>query len=151
MTTIFNALRGLNNGQAIVAGWDNQATLKDITAYVGADGLNFLPVNDRSGYTPGVTRRLPTGGTFESGLPVVVLTSPWISYGQIDTLLNVIGGGQESSNVTLRHHISDSLSRTDTQNSNGVLNLNLDQLTQLERIENGYRGFQWEIVIVEVL
>ena len=151
MATIFDALRGMNNGQAIVAGGDNQALLKDITAYVGADGLNFLPINDRLGYTPGVTKRLGTGGTVESGLPVVRFTSPWVSYGQIDTLLNTINAGQESNNVTVRHHISNSLNRTDTQDSNGILNLNLDQLTSLQKEENGYRGFVWEIVIVEFL
>jgi len=151
MATVFDALRGLNNGQAIVAGWNNQATLKNITAYVGTDGLNFAPVTDRSGYTPGVTRRLPNGGTFESGFPVVRFTSPWISYGQLDTLLNTIGGGLESSPVTARHHISTSLNKTDTQDSNGILNLNLDQLPGLTKRQNGYEGFQWEIVIVEVL
>ena len=151
MATVFDALRGLNNGQAIVAGWNNQATLKNITAYVGTDGLNFAPVNDRSGYTPGVTRRLTTGGTFESGLPVVRFVSPWISYGQLATLQNTINAGLESNNVTVRHHISTSLNKSDTQDSNGVLNLNLDQLPGLTKRNGGYENYVWECVIVEFL
>lgn len=149
--TVFTALRGLNQGHAIVAGWNNQATLKDITAYQGTDGKNFLPVNDRNGYTPGVTRQLTTGGTRASGMPVVRFTSPWISDGQLDYLTNTLLSGSPSGNVTVRYHRYDSVGRTDTFVANGILNLNLEQLPNLQRRQNGYLAFEWQIVITETL
>lgn len=154
MATIYESKRGQNAGQSVVAGWNNQATLKEITSYTGTDGNPFLPVNDRSnggGYTPGVTRRLPTGGTFESGYPIVRFISPSITDGQIDTLVNTLGSGAESFNVTVRYHRYDSVGRADTFDANAILNLNLEQLTQLRRRQNTYDSFEWEFVILETL
>lgn len=154
MATIYDALRPLNQGQAFVPGWNNQATLKDITAYRGTDGNNFLPVNDRNnggGYSTGVSRRLGTGGTLESGYPVVRFVSPAITDGQIDYLVNTAGGGVESFNVTVRYHRYDSVGKADTFVANAILNLNLGQLPGLARQQNAYVNFVWEFVLVEVL
>jgi hypothetical protein len=154
MATLYQAMQGLNQGQAVVAGWNNQATLKNITAYVGSDGNNFLPVQDKkdgAGYTPGVIRQLPGGYTFESGYPIVRFRSPTITDGQIDTLVNTLGGGAESFNVTVRYHRYDSVGNTDTFEANAVLNLRLDQLNSLTRKRDTYTGYIWEFVIVETL
>lgn len=154
MATIFDALRGLNQGQAFVAGWNNTATLKNVTAHVGSDGNNFLPVNDRTnggGYTPGVTRRLTTGGTYQSGLPIVRFVSSSLTDGQVDYLVNTVGGGQQSFNVTVRYHRYDAVGKADTHVANAVLNLNLDQQNSLNRQQNTWSGFIWEFVITEVL
>jgi hypothetical protein len=145
MASVFDALRGLNNGQSIALAWDNTAGLKDFTALVGTDGLNFLPVNDRGRYMPGVIQPLTTGGQYYTGLPVVEIVHPWISDGQIETLMTYQG------NCTLRHHISQSVGKLDTQISNVVFNLDLTQLAGLQRIENGYQGFISRFVVVEVL
>lgn len=154
MATIFDALRGQNQGHAIVAGWNNQNLLKNITAYVGSDGNPFLPVNDRDepgGYFPGVLRRLPTGGTFESGYPIVNFVSPVITDGQIDTLVNTLGSGQESFNVTVRYHRYDSVGNFDTFDANAILNLILGQLPGLTRRQNARERYVWEFVLVELL
>ncbi len=145
MASIFDALRGLNNGQSIALGWDNTAGLKDFTALVGTDGVNFLPVNDRGRYLPGVIQRLTTGGQYTTGLPTVAMLHPWLSDGQIETLMTYQG------NCTLRHHVSESVGRLDTQISNVIFNLDLTQIGSLPRVENGYRGFVSTFTIVEVL
>lgn len=151
MSTIYASRQGLNQGQAIVAGWNNQATLKNITAYVGTDGNNFLPVDDRNGYFPGVTVRIPTGGTYQEGLPVIRFVSSTITDGQIKFLVDTLLSGQQSGNVTVRYHRYDNVGAISTHDANGVLNLNLEQLQQLARKQNTYSGFTWEIVIVEPL
>lgn len=151
MSTIYYSRQGLNQGQEIAAGWSNQANLKHITALVGTDGNPFLPVDDRNGYTPGITRRLPNGGTWESGFPIVRFTSSAITDGQIDYLVNTLLGGVESGNVTVKYHRFDSVGNADVFTANGVLNLNLDQLTNLTRRQTTYEGFVWEIVITETL
>lgn len=151
MATLYESKRGQNAGQSVVAGWNNQATLKQITAYTGTDGNPFLPVNDRNGYTPGVMRRLPTGGTFESGYPIVRFISPSITDGQIDTLVNTLGSGAESFNVTVRYHRYDSVGNFDTFDANAILNLNLGQLPGLTRRQNARQQYVWEFVIVETL
>lgn len=143
--SVFTALRGMNQGQAISLGWSNQSNLKEITALLGTDGINFLPVKDRGFYTAGVVRALPTGGIFYSGLPTVEFLHPWISDGQIETLMTYRG------NCTLRHHITESVGKNDTQDSNVIFNLDLNQLSGLERKRNGYEGFVSKFVIVEVL
>lgn len=143
--SVFTALRGLNQGQEIALGWSNQANLKNFTALVGTDGINFLPVNDRGGYTVGVIHNLPTGGIYYSGLPSVEITHPWISDGQIETLKTYRG------NCTLKHHIEDSTGKTDVQTSNVIFNMDLNQLKGLRRRKNGYDGFVSRFVIVEVL
>lgn len=148
MATLYESKRGQNAGQAVAAGWNNQSTLKEITAYTGTDGNPFLPVNDRNGYTPGVTVRLGTGGTYEEGYPIVRFTSPTITDGQIDYLFSTLLSGAESGNVTVRYHRYDSVGKVDTFDANAVLNLNLEQLTQLRRRQNTYEQFQWEFVIV---
>lgn len=140
-----------NNGQAWVVGWDNQATLQDVTAYTGTDSEAFLRVDDRNGYITGRTQRLPGGYSYTSGYPVVRFTSPWISDGQIDYLVNTAGSGSESFNVTVRYHRYDSVGKTDTFEANAVLFLNLNQREQLERLSTGYTDFVWEFVIVEPL
>lgn len=140
-----------NQGQKIVAGWDNAATLKDWTAYVGTDGLRFMPPNDRNGYTDGIARRLNTGGTLQSGFPVVRLTFPWISDGQIKYLFSTLLSGSESGNVTAATHTPLSVGSQDVSNCNAVMNLNLDQIASLARKRNGYTDFAVELVIVEVL
>lgn len=151
MTNLYTSMQGLNQGQAFVPGWNNQATLKNITAYVGSDSRNFLPVDDRNGYFPGVTVRLPNGGVYNDGFPVVRFTSPAMTDGQIDYLVNTAGSGQESFNATVRYHRYDSVGKADTLDANAVLNLNLEQLQQLERRQDAYVGFVWEFVIVEPL
>lgn len=147
MSTLYNAMQGLNQGQAIVAGWNNQATLKNITAYVGTDGNPFLPIDDRN-YTPGVTRRIPGGYTFQSGYPMVRFISPAITHGQIKRLVTAFG---LSSNVTVRYHRYNAVGITDTLVANAVLNLNVEQLPGLQRHQNAYVNYTWELVIVEVL
>lgn len=151
MSNLYSAMQGLNQGQAVVAGWNNQATLKNITAYRGNDNNNFLPVDDRNGYSPGVAVRLPTGGVYDDGFPVIRFISPAITDGQIDYLVNTLLSGQQSGNVTVRYHRYDSVGKADTFDANAVLNLNIEQLQQLERRQDAYVGFVWEFVIVEPL
>lgn len=140
-----------NQGHQIVAGWDNQSLLKDWTAYVGTDGERFLPPNDRNGYTDGVTRRLPTGGTRQSGLPIDRLSFPWISDGQIKYLYTTMLSNSESGNVTAAIHTPLSVGAQDVRVYNAVMNLNLDQLENLTRKRNGYEQFEIELVLVEPL
>lgn len=150
MATLYQSKVSQNQGQAFVPGWNNQATLKNITSYIGTDGNPFMPVYDLT-YIPGVLRRLPTGGTFLSGYPLLYFVSPVITDGQIDYLLNTAGGGQESFNTTLRYHRSDSVGVADTFDANAILNLNLGQLPDLTRRQNTREKYRWEFVIVEVL
>lgn len=154
MATLYQSKQSQNQGQALVAGWDNTATLKNITAYVGTDGENFLPVNDRTdggGYTAGVTRRLTTGGTYKSGLPMVRFVSATLTDGQLKYLVNTIGGGQESFNVTVRYHRYDAVGKADTHVANAVLNLNLEQQNSLNRKQNTWSDFIWEFMLTEIL
>lgn len=144
--TVFTALRGLNQGHQIAAGWNQTAGLQNITSILGTDGVNFLPVKDRGFYSPGILRQLPTGGVFTVGLPTVKFISPWISDGQIERLKLTYNG-----NCTLKHHISESVGRNDVQTSNVIFNLDLNQLQPDNRLTNGYKGFIWNFVIVEVL
>lgn len=147
MATIFQAKQGQNQGHAIVAGWNNQNLLKNITAYLGSDGANFLPVDDRNGYTPGVTQRLTNGGTTLQAKPIIRFTSPVITDGQIDFLYTTLLSGSESNKVTVRYHKYDSVGKADTFDANAWLNLNLEQLPGLQRVKNGYENFVWENVI----
>jgi hypothetical protein len=140
-----------NQGQRVAAGWDNAAQLKDWTAYLGVDGERFAPPNDRNGYTGGVTRRMNTGGTLQSGFPVVRLTFPWMSDGQIDYLHGTLNGGSESGLVTVAVHTPLSVGKYDVSTYNAVMNLNFEQITSLTRRRNGYTDFVFELVLVEVL
>ena len=88
---------------------------------------------------------LPTGGTFTVGLPTLKITHAWISDGQIETLKTYRG------NCTLKHHIEDSVGKTDVQTSNVIFNMDLNQLNGLRRNQNGYEGFVSDFTIVEVL
>ena len=137
-----------NQGQRIAAGWD-APSLTNWTALSGTDGTRFLPPNDRRGYTDGMLRRLNTGGTRMSGMPIVRLTFPWVSDGQIDYLYTALLSGAESGNVTAAVHTPLSVGANDTATYNAVMNLNLDQLQNLQRRRNGYEGFQIELVLVE--
>lgn len=143
--------RYVNQGQAIVANWNNASNLKNITAYQGTDGLNFLPVFDRGGFTTGVTRNLTDGSTRMSGYPIVRLTSPWISDGQIDYLYSALLSGSESGMVTVKCHQPTSQGLGDTANYNAFLNLNLNQLATLTRKGKGYTGFVWTLPLVLAL
>ena len=136
-----------NQGQMIVLGWDNVATLKNWTAYVGSDGERFLPPNDRNGYSDGVERLLPTGRVLMSGLPIFRLTFPWLSYGQLDYLKTTFNG----QNVTATAHKPTSLTTHTTVTFNGVCNVLLNQAASLTRKRNGYEGFVVELVLVEPL
>lgn len=141
----------VNQGHRVVAGWDNLATLKNWVAYLGVDNLPFLPPFDRNGYTDGTARRLPTGGVFMAGMPVCRLTFPWISDGQINYLYTVMLSNSESGNVTASVHTPLSVGVTSVSNFNAVMNLNLDQTTNLTRKSNGYELFEIELVLVEPL
>lgn len=145
MATVFDALKGLNNGQEIARNWDNTAGLTYFTALIGTDGEHFLPVNDRGGYSPGVIIPLSTGGITIEGLPTVRITHPWISDGQIETLKAYAG------EVTLKHHISESRGKTDLQTSNAMFNFDETQLSGLKRLANGYRDFVSSFTVVEVI
>lgn len=145
MATIFDAMQGQNQGQMLALAWNNTAGLTNITSLVGTDGKKFLPVKDRGFYLPGVIRSLPTGGILYSGLPVVDFVHSWISDGQIERLMTYRG------NVTIRHHISESVGRLDIQTSNAIYNMDLNQLAQLTRRQDGYEGFVSRFVIVEVI
>lgn len=154
MATLYQSKVSQNQGQAFVPGWNNQSLLKNVTAYIGTDGNPFMPVNDRDnggGYIPGVTRRLPTGGVYISGFPILNFISPVITDGQIDYLVNTAGSGQESFNTTVRYHRYDSVGNFDTFDANAILNLNLLQLPGLTRRRNTRERYQWEFVIVETL
>lgn len=139
-----------NQGQMFAAGWNNQAGLQNFTALFGTDNLRFPPVYDRE-YSTGVTRRLTTGGTRESGMPVIRVTIPYISYGQLDWLLNTAGAGNESYNATYQGHKPTALTASDTTRWNVVCNLNIEQLPSLTKRPGGYENFVMEMVIVEEL
>lgn len=139
-----------NQGQMYAPGWNQQANLKDFTALFGTDNLRFPPVYDRE-YSTGVTRQLGTGGTLESGFPKIRVTIPYISYGQIDKLLNTDGAGSESYNATYRGHKPDALNAADVTTWNAICNLNLNQLPDLTKRLGGYEAYVLEFVLVEVL
>lgn len=140
-----------NQGHMIVKGWGNPLTLKDWTAYAGEDGQVFAPPYDRDGYTAGIIRRLNSGGIARAGFPIVRLTHPAITDGQIAWLQNTLLDGGVSGNVTVAIHLPGAMGKTDVSNFNAVFNLDTDQLTTLRRRQNAYEGFQTEFVIVEVL
>lgn len=141
-----------NQGQRIIGGWNNTATLKNVTAYTGTDGIRFLPVQDReNAYTGGVECNMNTGGILLSGFPIVRWTSPWISDGQIRYLWLTLLGGAQSGNVTISAHTPLSVGVAASFNFNAVLNLHLNQLQTLTRRRAGYLDYIWELVIVEVL
>lgn len=137
-----------NQGQKIAAGWD-APVLFDWTSLIGTDGVRFAPPSDRNGYTDGVTRRLNTGGTRQSGLPIVRLAFPWVSDGQIEYMVQTLLGGTESGNVTTAVHIPPAVGVNDTSVYNAVMNLNLEQLRNLTRRGAGYEDFEVELVLVE--
>ena len=145
-----------SQGHKVVAGWNNAATLKEWPSYSGTDSERFLPPNDRkgdigAGYTPGVTRRLPTGGTLQSGMPVVRLVFPWISDGQLKYLYNTMLAVSASGNVTAAVHTPLSVGAQDVSIFNAVINLNLEQIPSLNRRGKGYESLAIELVLVEVL
>lgn len=141
-----------NQGQQIVAGWNNEATLKNITAYVGSDGKRFLPIDDRKSYSEGIERNMNTGGILMSGFPVVRWVSPWISDGQLYYLKHTLLAGEITGNVTIATHIpGDSVGASSVSHFNAVFNLRLNQLQSLARKGSGHVDFVWELVIVEVL
>lgn len=143
--TIFASHQQQNQGQQIALNWSNQSALKNITALLGTDGKIFLPVSDRGQYSPGVIRALPTGGIYYAGLPTVVFVHPWLSDGQLETLKTYRG------NVTIRHHIEDSVGKTDVQTSNAIYNMDLNQLAGLERKADGWVDFVSNFIITEVI
>lgn len=136
-----------NQGQQIALGWDQEANLKNWTAYIGSDGLRFLPPNDRSGYTDGVERRLATGRVLMSGLSISRQVFPWVSYGQIAYLESTFSG----QNVTVAVHKPTALNKNAVSNFNAVCNIDMNQTTTLTRISSGYEGFTIELVLVEPL
>lgn len=136
-----------NQGQQIVLNWDNEANLKDWVAYVGIDGLRFPPPSDRNGYTDGVERRLPTGAILMAGFPIVRLTFPWLSFGQIDYIETTFNG----QNVTVAVHRPNSLTKTTTYNYNAVCNIDMNQFVSLEKKGKGYELVVIELVLVEPL
>lgn len=140
-----------NQGHMWVAGWDNASLLKNFVAYLGADGQPFAPPFDRDGYTAGVIRRMGTGGILRAGLPVVRLTLPAVTDGQIATLQNDFTADGASGNVTIAVHVPGSMGKADVSNFNAVFNLDTDQLTTLTRKANTYEGFVLEFVLVEPL
>lgn len=135
-----------NNGQQLSAGWDNTGGLTDFTSINGTDSKPFQPVNDRGGYSQGVKRDLTTGGTYYSGIPVVRITHSWISDGQIETLKTTYVG-----NCTLKHHITESVGKTDVQTSNVINGTDYNQVNGLERLADGYKNFVSTWAVVEIL
>lgn len=144
MTTLYQSMQALNQGQAIGSGWD-VVTLTNITALIGADGMPFLPVYDRGLYSPGVIRFLPTGGIFYDGMPSVQFIHPAMSDGQVETWLTFDG------NVTLLHHITDSVGVLSVQKSNAVLVFDRNQFASLTRRQNAWQRVVSRFNIVEVL
>lgn len=136
-----------NQGQMIALGWDNEANLKNWTAYFGSDGLRFLPPNDRNGFTDGVDRPIPTGRILMAGLPIARLTFPWVSYGQVDYLESTFNG----EDVTVAIHKPTSLTTFTTVHYNAVCNVNLNQNRTLTRKSNGYEAWEVSFTLVEPL
>ena len=139
-----------NQGQMIAAGWNNASGLTDFTALFGTDNLRFPPVYDRE-YSTGIMRQLTTGGVKDSGRPVIRVTIPYISYGQIDWLLDTLNSGTESANVTYRGHKPNALNAADVTTWNAVDDLDLNQLPQLTKRPGGYAGYILKLVLVEVI
>lgn len=150
MATIYQSKQTQNQGQAFVMGWNNQSTLKNITAYVGTDGNPFLPIDDRN-YLLGRIVRATRGSTGEEGFPSVYFAFSEITDGQLDYLRNTLWAGAASAKTTVRYHRFDSVGKLDTFVANCYSNLNLDQLPGLERIKNGYAGYRLQHVIVQTL
>lgn len=135
-----------NNGQQLAAGWNNTGGLANITAITGTDSAYFQPVDDRGRYSQGVLRQLPNGGTYYSGFPIVQFAHAWISDGQIETMKTTYAG-----NCTLKHHITESVGSSDLQTSNVINATDWNQVSSLERLANGYKGFISTWVVVEIL
>lgn len=134
-----------NQGHQIALNWDAQASLRNWTAYFGTDNVQFLPPNDRNGYTDGVERRLNTGGVRASGFPIVRLTFPHMTYGQVD----YVDATFKDQNVTVAIHKPNSTSKTDTFVYNAVCNFDMNQFQNLKRESNGYTDVVIELVLVE--
>ena len=135
-----------NQGHQIVLTWNNQANLRNWTAYLGADGRAFYPPYDRDGFSDGITRNLPTGGTFQSGRPISRLTFPWVSDGQIQTL-----EAFNNEEVTIAIHAPGGIGVNGVTQYNAVFNFDRAQLRTLGRKHNGYVGVYVDCVIVEDL
>lgn len=146
-----NILRFPNQGHMIAANWDAEALLKDWTAYTGDDGQRFAPPFDRNGYTAGVVRRLLSARIKYAGFPIARLTLPVITDGQIAFLQDTFTEDGVAGNVTIAIHMPGSTGKEDTANFNAVFNLDVNQLTSLQRRADGYEDFVCEFVIVEVL
>ena len=144
MTTLYQSMVAQNQGQAIGSGW-NVATLTNITALIGTDGQPFLPVYDRGLYTAGVIRNMPTGAILYSGLTTVTFIHPVMTDGQLDAWLNYVG------NVTIQHHITDSIGKLSVQKSNAVLNFDRNQFANLTRRDDGWQRVASLFIITEVL
>lgn len=136
-----------SQGQQIVLGWDNENLLKDWVAYRGTDNEPFQPPSDRNGFSDGVERRLATGRVMMAGFPISRQTFPWITYAQIDYLMNTFNG----QNVTVAVHTPYSINKTDTVIYNAVCNVDMLQTATLNKIRNGYENFVVELVLVEPL
>lgn len=134
-------------GHKIVLGWDNVPTLQEWTAYADASGRRFYPPYDRDGYSDGVPQRVGTGAVLQSGFPIVRLTFPWVSYAQVDYLVDTFRG----QNVTAAIHKPTSHTRDDVYDYNAVLNIDLNQVAALVRKQDGYEKFVVELVLVEPL
>lgn len=141
-----NHLNFRPQGHKIALNWDNVAGLTDWVALVGTDGRRFPPPSDRDGWNDGVTRPLPTGRRFQSGTPVVTLTFPWLSDGQIATLSTY-----NQENVTIAVHEPGAVGPTDTTHYNAVFNFERSQLRTLQRRANGFEKVTVDLVIVEAL
>lgn len=139
-----------NQGQMIASGWNNTSGLTNFTALFGSDGLRFPAVYDRT-YSTGIIRQLTTGGVKDSGMPVIRVTIPYISYGQINYLLNTLCGGSESANVTYRGHKPNALTAADVTTWNAVSDLDLNQLPNLTKRPGGYEAYILKLVLVEVI
>lgn len=136
-----------NQGQQISLGWDTQSSLKDWTAYLGTDGVPFLPPRDRNGFSDGIERPLATGRVLMSGLNISRQTFPWVSFGQIDFLETTFSG----QNVTVAIHKPRSLTKTSTYTYNAVCNIDMNQIQSLTPESNGYKLFVVSFVLVEPL
>lgn len=140
-----------NQGHMIVAGWDSAPLLRNWVAYYGTDGQQFAPPYDRDGYTAGIVRRMNTGGIKRVGFPIVRLTLPVATDGQIAYLGNQFTADGVSGNVTIAVHVPGAVGKTDVSNFNAVFNLDTDQIGSLTRRANAYERFVLEFVIVEPL
>lgn len=136
-----------NQGHKIAVGWDNVAGLTNWTAITAPDGNPFLPPFDRDGFTDGVPRNTNSTLVKMVGIPKTLLKFPWISYSQLNYLINTF----DKQSVTVAVHKPNSVNAEDVYVYNATVDVDLNQTVSLSSKQGGYENFIVTLWLVEEL